>query len=52
AGIFKFICCSSLHSFILCCQSSLFGPSIFRQSGYCFCCCQLCYYKQSKVHNL
>lgn len=52
AGIFQSIRCSSLHSFILCCQSSLFGPSLFRQSGCCFCCFQLQYVEQSQVPDL
>ena len=52
AGIFKSVRCSPLHSFVLCCQSSLFGPSLFRQSGCSFRCSQLCYNKQSQVHNL
>lgn len=51
-GIFKFVCCSPLYSFIFCCKSSLFGPSVFRQSGCCFCYCHLCFYKQSKERGL
>lgn len=51
-GIFKFICCSSLYPFIFCCQSGLLGPSVFRQSGCCFCYCHLCFYKQSKARGL
>lgn len=52
AGIFEFICCSSLYSLIFCCQSSLSGPSVFRQSGCFFSYCHLCFYEQSKARGL
>lgn len=52
AGVFESLCCSPLHSFLLRCQSGLFGPSVSRQSGCCLCGFQLWSTEQSQVHDL